>query len=88
MKLIRHKSFTKNYAKLSKKLQAKTDETLLKFALDPFDPRLKNHPLKGSMFGKRAISVTGDVRIIFEEYDDYVLVVMLDVGSHPQVYGV
>lgn len=38
------------------------------------------------MKGKRAFSVTGDMRIIFEEFDDYVLVIMLDIGTHAQVY--
>lgn len=38
------------------------------------------------MLGKRAISVMGDMRIIFEEFNDYTLVLMLDVGTHNQVY--
>ena len=39
------------------------------------------------MKNKRAISVTGNIRIIFKEFEDYTLVVMLDVGNHPHVYG-
>ena len=79
MQILRHKNFKKRYKRLTKPL-------IEKFYQNPFDPLLENHPLKGSMLGKRAISVTGDVRIIFEEHGNYVLVIMLDVGTHNQVY--
>lgn len=36
--------------------------------------------------GKRSFSVTGDMRIIFEEHENYTMVLMLDVGTHNQVY--
>ncbi|MFA5854737.1 MAG: hypothetical protein WC846_00380 [Candidatus Gracilibacteria bacterium] len=87
MKIIFHKFFGKHLEKLTPKLREKVKTTVFKFRTNPFDPILENHPLKGSMQGRRAISVTGNIRIIFEEYDDYTLVLMLDVGTHPQVYG-
>lgn len=67
-------------------MRLKIDTALVRFKSNPLDAALYNHPLKGAMTGKRAISVTGDVRIIFEEYNNYVLVIMLDVGTHNQVY--
>lgn len=87
MKVVLQKSFDKRYKKLAPKLKIKVDSALAAFKENPFDPSLKNHALKGSMKGKRAFSVTGDVRVIFEEHDDYFLVLILDVGTHPQVYG-
>ena len=72
---------------MDRKLREKVINTVKRFQINPTDPILRNHPLKGGMSGKRAISVTGDVRIIFEEYDNYVLVIMLDLGTHAQVYG-
>ncbi len=81
-----HKHFIKSFSRADKKLQNKIIHSVDLFRKNPFDPSLKNHALKGSMQGKRAFSVTGDVRIIFEEYQDYILVVMLDVGTHNQVY--
>lgn len=81
------KNFDKAYSKLTPKLKQKVKESLVSFKDNPRGVLLKNHALKGSMSGKRAISVTGDVRIIFEEYNNYVLVIMLDVGTHNQVYG-
>jgi len=86
MKIYRHKYFKKRYKKLSSKLRDKVDVAILKFYENPFDKTLNNHALKRKLFDKRAISVTGDVRIIFEEIDDYVIVLMLDVGTHSQVY--
>lgn len=59
---------------------------LRKFERDPFDPILKNHALTGKFLGQRAFSVTGDIRIVFEEYNNYILVLVLDVGTHNQVY--
>lgn len=87
MEIRRHSNFKKRYGKLSKTLKEKVNLSIQRFFKNPRDPILKNHALSGVMAGKRAISVTGDVRIIFEEHDNYVLVMMLDVGTHNQVYG-
>lgn len=45
---------------------------------------LDDHALRGKLAGKRAFSVTGDVRVIYVELDDGI--VFLDIGSHDQVY--
>lgn len=82
-----HKTFDKRYVKLSAKLQVKVDHAVSVFQQNPFHPDLENHHLSGSMKGKRAFAVTGSYRVIFEEYEKYTIVLMLDVGTHPQVYG-
>jgi addiction module RelE/StbE family toxin len=81
-----HKNFIKNYRRLDLKLRKRVDATIKKFRTNPFNPILKNHALKGKLKGKRAFSITGDCRVIFEEYDNYVLVIMVDIGTHNQVY--
>lgn len=81
------KKFEKRMKKLSPKLKQKVILTVEKFSKNPHEKSFRNHELKGNLLGCRAISVTGDVRIVFKEYDDYVLVVMVDVGTHAQVYG-
>jgi len=86
MKIRYHKNFEKKFKKLSPDVKKNVVSAVRIFSKNPFYTALKNHPLKGSLKGKRAFSVTGDVRIIFEEYDGYVLVIMLDVGTHNQVY--
>jgi addiction module RelE/StbE family toxin len=45
---------------------------------------LDDHALKGKMKGKRAFSITDDVRVIYVESDN--VFVFLDIGSHNQVY--
>ena len=82
-----HQNFVRKYRKLNKKLQQKVDKSIDVFRKNSSDPHLKNHALSGRLKGKRAFSVTGDLRVIFEEHNHYVLVIMLDVGTHAQVYG-
>lgn len=60
-----HKTFTKRYKKLGKNLKDKIKQVIIDFERNPKDKSLYNHALKGEMLGKRAIKVTGDVRIIF-----------------------
>lgn len=86
MEIRYHRNFEKNFEKLDKKLKDKVIAKIAVFIDDPFNKQLRNHPLVGNLKGKRALVVTGDCRIIFEEIDDYVLVIMLDVGTHNQVY--
>lgn len=86
MKIVFKKSFVKQYAKLNESKRLSVDETIRVFARDPKTPHLKNHLLKGKLTGKRAISAGFDLRIVFKVDGDYVLVEMLAVGSHNQVY--
>ena len=86
MKIINQKKFINGNLRLQPRIQKKVDAVVKKFHENPFHPSLKNHPLKGKQNDKRSISVTGDMRIIFREYNNYVIVLMLDVGTHNQVY--
>lgn len=86
MKIVRTKKFVKNYSKLRLNEQLRIEEAIIKFSQNPFDAVLFNHALKGKMAGRRSISAGGDLRIIFEEEKDYVVVIMLAVGSHAQLY--
>lgn len=87
MKILFHREFDKSFKKLSARHQVKTLEVIKLFATNPQDPTLKNHALMGRMRGLRSISVTGNYRIIFEERKDGILIIMLDVGPHEQVYN-
>ena len=49
------------------------------------DYPLDDYALKGKLKGKRAFSVAGDVRVVYEETDE--AIIFLDVGSHNQVYN-
>jgi addiction module RelE/StbE family toxin len=45
---------------------------------------LDDHALRGKLAGKRAFSTTDDIRTIYVEQGDSI--VLLDVGRHNQVY--
>lgn len=81
------KKFDKQYKKMTRTLQQRVDVAIEKFRKNPFDPTLKNHPLKGRLKSKRVFSVTGNIRVVFKEFDNYAVILMLDVGNHPRVYG-
>ena len=85
--IIRYsKKYKKQYCKFNQSIQEKVERTIEKFIKNPFDKTIYNHPLKGLLKRQRSISVTGDIRIIFEEYENYTLVLMLEVGTHSQLY--
>ena len=86
MNIRYHKNFEKHYKKLQRQDKEKVLQAISKFSKDPFNSTLRNHPLHGIVEGKRSFSAANDLRIIFEEYDNHVLVIMLDVGTHNQVY--
>lgn len=86
MDLFLHKLFKKQYSKLAPKIRHKADKTIAVFLKNPKDPSLRNHALKGGMATERSISVTGDIRIVFREYNNYEKVRMLRIGTHNQVY--
>lgn len=87
MKFIQRKRFKKMFRNLSQAQRDRVNEALRIFVKNPMDPILRNHPLKGGLKGKRAIDIEFDLRISFEEYDEYHVVVLLAVGTHQQVYG-
>lgn len=86
MKIDLTKSFKKQYNRLSRTDKDRIDNALTKLESNPFDKSLKNHPIKGNMKGLRSISAGYDLRLTFEEFDDYVVVYFLSVGSHSKVY--
>lgn len=66
-------------------------QVLEKLALDPFDPVLRTHKLRGQLEGLWACWVEYDCRIVFTfepdprpHRDD--LIVLVDLGSHDEVY--
>ena len=80
------KSFVKQYGKLQKSQQGRVDRALETFEKNPRDPILKNHALLGVLKGKRSISAGFDLRVVFAVERDYLVVLMLGVGTHNQVY--
>jgi mRNA-degrading endonuclease YafQ of YafQ-DinJ toxin-antitoxin module len=60
--------------------------TLDLFVENPFDPSLGNHALAGSLMGKRAFAVAGDLCVVFAERGNYQDGTLLDVGGRSSDY--
>ncbi len=82
-----HRRFERRFRALPSPLREKTIAAIERFTADPHHPQLRNHPLHGWLEGLRAITVVGDLRILFEEHRGYALVLFLDIGTHERVYG-
>ncbi len=83
MKIDFHRNYLKAYKKLRKSLQLQAEERIQLFIQDRKDPLLKNHPLQGRMKDKRAFSVSGDYRIVYEKLEnDEIVFLFLDIGKH------
>ena len=93
MKVVWSSGFKRSFKKITKKnsrLSDKIIETLKLLAVDPFTPSLKSHKLIGQMDGLWSCSVSYDCRIIFDISEDgqllEIVILLIDVGSHDQVY--
>ena len=88
MKQIKyHKQFIKSYIKRVKGnsvLEDKFKQRLELLLKTPEDKVLRRHRLKGLLSEFMSFSVAGDVRVIYKEYSDSIL--LFDIGSHNQVY--
>lgn len=62
-------------------------ETLEKLRADPLQPSLRPHPLKGTLEGLQAVSLTYRYRITLTVQVSERDILLLDVGSHDEVYG-
>jgi addiction module RelE/StbE family toxin len=81
------KGFDKSYKKRispNRNLRAAYINRVAAFQKGERGRPLDDHPLRGNMKGKRAFSIAGDVRVIYEDADEFYI--FLDVGSHNQVY--
>lgn len=78
--------FKKQYKRLPKPIQSQFDERLRLFVVDPTDPRLRVHPLKGSFSGYWSMNISGDVRALYFAGSDEVVIFAL-IGTHSELYG-
>ena len=86
MKVIFSKQYDKGFDKLPIHKKRKVNEVIKIFKKNPRDPRLRNHKLHGKIKDRRSISVDSDLRIIFREENNYLLVLFLQIENHKQVY--
>jgi mRNA-degrading endonuclease YafQ of YafQ-DinJ toxin-antitoxin module len=68
-------------------LRPRFAETLEKLRTDPFEPGLRLHPLTGKLQGMQAVSLTYSYRITLTLQITEHEILLLDIGSHDEVYG-
>ncbi len=78
--------FKKQYKKLPRKFQLQFDERVHLFALDPINPKLRVHPLKGKFAGYWSMDVSGDLRALYIKRGEELIIFGL-IGTHSQLYG-
>lgn len=86
MKIDFTKKFWKQYYKLPSKFQKQFDDRLHLFAVDPTNPQLRVHPLRGSFAGYWSMDVSGDLRALYLKRGDEIIIFAL-IGTHSQLYG-
>lgn len=67
-------------------LTYKDGKVLEKLKTSPFDPSLKTHKLKGDLSEFYACSLTYEYRIICVFLVQNETIVLVDIGSHDEVY--
>lgn len=89
IKLVWDSSFKRSYQKRVRqdaRLKKKFWSTLKKFSDNPFDSKLKTHKLTGKLSGLWAVSVDYDCRIVFKFFKEANEILLIDIGSHDEVY--
>lgn len=84
-KALFHKDFKKDLQKLQPSMRRKFEKRFLLLMSDSDLRTLKDHALTGNLKGKRAFSVSGDIRVIYR-YVDADTILLLRIGTHNQVY--
>ena len=86
MKIVLHKNFEKQYAKLrpneKKRFKARRDI----FLISPYHRILNNHPLQGTYKGYRSINVGGDLRVIYKLLDENTAYFVV-IDTHSNLYA-
>ena len=89
MKLVKDENYQRKERKFFRKhvhLVDKYAEVLTKLKINPFDPSLKTHKLKGELKEFYSCSLTYEYRIICIFLIQDETIVLVDIGSHNEVY--
>lgn len=84
LRVIASTRFMRNARKLREPQASMLRAALRRFAVDPQDPLLRTHKLKGELDVYWAFTVDNDLRVLFRWEGDEAFLVNL--GSHDQVY--
>ncbi|MCB9805984.1 type II toxin-antitoxin system mRNA interferase toxin, RelE/StbE family [Candidatus Nomurabacteria bacterium] len=86
MLIVANKKFDKKVSKQSLEVQKELKNRIRIFAYNKNHPILKTHKLSGKLKGLWSFSVSGDIRVIFDQSQKGVII-LVDIGSHSELYG-
>ena len=78
----RARKFLKRYPDLARQYQ----KTLELLEINPFHPSLRLHPLKGRLAGLHGVSINISFRITLELIIRKQEIILVNVGTHEEVY--
>ena len=87
--LVWDSAFKHSYKKRIKPdaiLKEKFWDSLELFSRSPFDSHLKTHKLTGKLNGLWAFSIAYDCRVVFNFFDNKKSALLIDIGTHDEVY--
>ncbi|WP_420641261.1 type II toxin-antitoxin system YafQ family toxin [Candidatus Leptofilum sp.] len=80
----------RKFTRRNAKLQQQIEKTLIEMEADVFASSLSTHKLSGNLYGLWACSCGYDCRIVFSiesgESSEKEVIVLLDIGTHDEVY--
>jgi addiction module RelE/StbE family toxin len=79
------KTFTKQFKLLRYNQKQRFYERLQLFKMNPNNPVLRDHALKGKQRSLRSIDITGDLRALYYVEGDTVIIFAF-IGTHSQLY--
>lgn len=86
MEVIFHKNFRKQYKKLRVSERKKCDERIMLFIKNPRHPVLNDHSLGGHYKNYRSISITGDLRAVYEAVAENTAF-FITIDTHSNLYS-
>lgn len=89
IELVWDKGFERSYRKrirINPILRDSFRHAIQAFSENPFDPALRTHRLTGRLAGLWAFTVDEDCRVVFNFIDGGSAALLIDVGSHNEVY--
>lgn len=81
------KSFIKEYKNLSITDRARVDEVVVKLENDKvLEKKYKDHKLQGEYAGFRECHIKPDLLLIYEKFEQILILNLARVGSHSQLF--
>ena len=88
-KILYPQSYIKRATAFARKhpaLLKQYEKTLQLLELNPFHPSLRLHPLSGKLHGLHSVSITTHYRITLEIIIHEQSIILVNVGTHEDVY--